>query len=171
MTDPRPSTPAETLPRPERRRDRYSWILLLVVGLASLAIGVGDFVLGQAGDTEMVVAVTGMTWSELTASYPSAANLVDLLARVLGAWLTGFSLFAIAVSVTAYRRGERWAWFAMWSLPLAMTLVFVAFASTNRIAGEALPPALLSAPTLAAVSAASLLVSSRRFLRPWPGRP
>ena len=165
MTDLRPSALAERPPQQERRRDRYSWILLLVVGLASLAIGVGDFALGQAGDTEMVLAVTGMTWSQLTAASPSVANLVDLLARVLGAWLTGFSLLAIAVSATAYRHGERWAWFAMWSVPLAMTLVFLAFASANRIAGEALPPALLSAPALAALSAASLLASSRRFLR------
>jgi len=143
--------------------ERGAWVLLLVVSAASLTIGIGDFVLQQGGDTEMVESVAGMSWPELQASTPRLADLIDLLARVLGAWLIGFSLLAIAVSATAFRRGERWAWYAMWSLPLVMAMVFVAFLTTERVAGAPVPPGLLSAPALVVISCAGLLLPIRVF--------
>lgn len=143
--------------------ERSAWVLLLVVSAASLAVGIGDFVLQQGGDTAMVESVAGMSWPELQASTPRLAGLIDLLARVLGAWLIGFSLLGIAVSATAFRRGERWAWYAMWSLPLVMAMVFVAFLAADRVAGAPVPPGLLSAPALVVISCVGLLLPIRVF--------
>src|SRR5215212_3009322 len=42
--------------------------------------------------------------------------------RLNGAVLLGFSLLGMAVILTSYRRGERWAWFALWSFPLVFVL-------------------------------------------------
>jgi hypothetical protein len=159
----RGSLPPPAPNRSPRVHERYAWVLLLLVGVGTLAIGVGDFALQQSGDTEMVAAMTGMSWAQLQASSPAVANLVDLLARVLGAWLIGFALLGITISVTAFRRGERWAWFAMWSFPLVMSLVSWAFLTADRVSGESTPPALYSAPALVVISSAGLLLSFRRF--------
>lgn len=156
--------------RRPRVHERYAWVLLLLVGVGALAIGVGDFALQQSGDTEMVAAVTGMPWAQLQASSPVVANLVDLLARVLGAWLIGFALLGIAISITAFRGGERWAWFAMWSFPLVMSLVFMAFLTADRVGGGSTPPALYSAPGLVVISSAGLLLSFRTFFASDGGR-
>jgi len=133
-------------------------MLLFVVSLGSLAIGVGDFILGAAGDPGLIEAIGGRPWADLVAAVPAVANLVDLHARILGAWLTGFAILAVGISVTAYRRGDRWAWRAMWAMPLAMLLVFLALLTTDRASDGPLPPALVSAPVLAGLSAAGLLM-------------
>lgn len=143
--------------------ERHAWVLLLIVGVASLAIGIGDYGLQQGGDTDMVESVTGMSWPQLQAANPRVADLVDLLARVLGAWLIGFSLLSIAITATAFRRGQRWAWYAMWSLPLVLALVFVAFLAADRVPDDPAPPGRVSAPALMVISAVGLLLPIRVF--------
>ncbi len=37
----------------------------------------------------------------------------------------GYPFFVIAISVTAYRRGDRWAWYALWLVPLITVLEII----------------------------------------------
>jgi hypothetical protein len=65
-----------------------------------------------------------MPWDELMASQdPRVATLMSALVRELGGnfWLLAGALI-VAVSVTSYRRGEKWAWYALWILPLHAAL-------------------------------------------------
>jgi hypothetical protein len=36
----------------------------------------------------------------------------------LGAVLAGFSILAFVIAMIPYKKGERWAWFTLWILPL-----------------------------------------------------
>ena len=149
----------------DKTLQRYAWIVLLVVGVLSLLIGLGDFILAGNGDPALVESVTGTPWTEVTATNPRIASLVNLLSRILGAWLIGFSILAVGISVTAYRKGDRWAWYALWALPLTFALIFAAFLTAGRVSGAPMPPALFSAPGLFLLSAFGLLLPYRRFFR------
>ena len=53
---------------------------------------------------------TGGSWAALT---PGAARFAVLVFRMFGVYGTAFSLMAIAIAATGFRRGERWAWWAL----------------------------------------------------------
>jgi hypothetical protein len=143
---------------------KYAWIALLAVSVLSLTIGVGDYFLAGDGDPALAETMTGTPWDEMKKATPRIVNLTNLLSRILGAWLIGFSILGIGVSLIPYRRGERWAWYVLWSMPLAFLLVFVAFLTIERVPNSPTPPALLSAPGLLAISTLALLLPVRTFL-------
>jgi hypothetical protein len=143
---------------------KYAWIVLLVVSALALLIGLGDFILAGNGDPALVESMVGTPWAEIMATDPHLANLVDLLSRILGAWLIGFSVLASSISVTAFRKGDRWAWYALWALPLTFALIFAAFLTAGRVAGAPAPPALFSAPGLFLLSVLGLMLPFRQFI-------
>jgi hypothetical protein len=49
------------------------------------------------------------------------AAFITLLFRLYGAYIVAFGLLAIAVTATAFRRGDGWAW---WALLLGNTIAF-----------------------------------------------
>lgn len=146
--------------------ERYAWILFAIIGILTLAIAIGDVVLGAGGDPATTEAVTGISWGQLQATDPAVANLVDLHARVVGVWLMGFALVTILIAATAYRHGRRWAWYAFWSWPLVAALVFLLY---FVFVEEGTPPPLYSSPAILALSLAGLLLPLRRFF-PVAGR-
>jgi hypothetical protein len=80
--------------RPESLRFRVSWIALLVTGLATLAFGV------------VVLFIRGTDEQYL---------------RAIGAASIGMGLFGATISVTAFRRRERWAFFSLCYYPIFWT--------------------------------------------------
>ena len=47
---------------------------------------------------------------------------------IMGAWgvtWVGFNTFALTMTLIPYRRGERWAWYTLWMLPLLWLSQFV----------------------------------------------
>jgi hypothetical protein len=42
-----------------------------------------------------------------------------------GTALVGFNILALAITLVPYKRGERWAWFTLWLLPLGWVSQFV----------------------------------------------
>jgi hypothetical protein len=85
--------------RQESLRFRLSWIALLLSGLATLGFGV------------VVIFVGGSDAQYL---------------RAIGAASIGMGLFGAMISVTAFRRRERWAFFSLCYYPIFWTahLVF-----------------------------------------------
>jgi hypothetical protein len=65
---------------------------------------------------------TGLSWSALTASTPAVANFMTILFRVYGAYNVAFGIMAVFIALTAFRRGERWAW---WALLVGNTITLV----------------------------------------------
>jgi hypothetical protein len=102
-------------------RRRTAWILVLIVDLACLAWGAGaaaapDHLLGPGGKAILPAGYEGYTggsWSALAAaSSPTAAYMV-LLFRMYGIYNVLFGLLGSVIAATAFRRGERWAWWAL----------------------------------------------------------
>jgi hypothetical protein len=77
--------------RQESLRFKVSWIALLVTGLATLVFGLA-VIFVRSSDEQYL--------------------------RAIGAASIGMGLFGAMIIVTAFRRRERWAFFALWYYPI-----------------------------------------------------
>jgi len=109
------------------RRTVIALILILIVDVGYLAWGAmaalaPDHLLGP-GSLPILAAeykgFTGHSWSELASAAPMAPAFVTVIFRVYGAYNMVFALMASAIALTAFRRGDRWAW---WTLLLGHTI-------------------------------------------------
>jgi hypothetical protein len=98
--------------------EKYAWVILLAVGLLWVVVGiVAVFQPEGIGETD-VQSVTNMSWSELKASSPAAANFVNFVYGQSGLHGIHAAFFVIVIALTGYRRGEKWAWYTMVSVPV-----------------------------------------------------
>ena len=141
-----------------------------LVGMAVIVVlfGVGDIVNGVAADELIPLGITGLTLAELEAESAVAYRLLDFGARGGGASLVVSGLLMLAILLFAFRRGERWAWWVMWTLPAWGASAFVMGLIFGVAPGEAPPPPMVSGPIFAALAVAILLVSASRFFRTDP---
>jgi hypothetical protein len=143
--------------------ERHSWKVLFVISVLVGLFGIGDIVQGMSADPAIANSITGIPWEELRVSSPKIASLIDLQVRSGGSQLVALSLLSIAICLTGYRRGERWAWYALWAWPLFTVLALITFLTANRQPDFPPPPPLLSAPVFLVVSVLALLLPYRRF--------
>lgn len=132
----------------------FSWIPLVIVGTL-MALAALWVALTPVGDqTELA----GRTWETFAREDPEVASLYAMDLVILGLLGAGFGLLAAAISLMPYRRGERWAWFALWLLPITIGAVAV------RMFADQYAAAYVYA-VLAAVALIALLLPMREFLR------
>jgi len=124
--------------RAMQRLRRISWILIAIVdagfvawgAMAALALehlpGPGSVPILPAG----YEGFTGQSWRELTSTSPMTAGFMSLLFRVYGAYNVAFGLLATVIAITAYRRDELWAW---WALFIANTIALGGAMTYDRI--------------------------------------
>ena len=139
------------------------WVLFLIIGLIEILFGVGDMRVGIENDPAILVSATGMTPAELKAQDPLIYNAMDQQQKVIGQVGLMHGALVSIVSVTAFRRGARWAWFTFWLIPLSMAFVVVSSYS-NRQPGESLAPPFYSASLFAVLTIVWLALSYRKYL-------
>jgi hypothetical protein len=109
------------------KRNIVALILILIVDVGYIAWGAmaalaPDHLLGP-GSVPILAAeykgFTGHSWSELASASPMAPEFVTVIFRVYGAYNVVFALMASAIALTAFRRGDRWAW---WTLLVGHTI-------------------------------------------------
>jgi uncharacterized membrane protein YozB (DUF420 family) len=93
--------------RKERAYEKYGWIILS----ASAVLG--------------IVAAVVTTFPPLYVFSSSLYEDAYPIMGALGTVLVGFNILALVMSLIPYRRGERWAWFTLWMLPLGWVSQFV----------------------------------------------
>lgn len=99
----------------EKVYEKYAWILLFVIGVMFLVTGV-PHALGMT-DPETIEKFIGMTSNEFQNSNPGFFDLYMFYFRFAGLDDVGFGFFIAVISLTAYRKGDKWAWYACWFLP------------------------------------------------------
>jgi hypothetical protein len=113
----------------ERRR-QVAWMLVLLVDAGFVAWGAmaaafPDHLLGPRGLPILVAGYEGFTgsvWSELATESSATAAYITVLFRMYGMFNVAFGLMAGAIAITAFRRGDRWAW---WALLVGNTIALV----------------------------------------------
>jgi len=100
---------------------RVAWILVLIVDVSYLAWGAmaaasPDGLLGAGGKAILPAGYEGFSggsWSDLLRTSPMTANYMIVLYRTYGIHCVVFGLMGSAIAATAFRRGERWAWWTL----------------------------------------------------------
>lgn len=119
-----------------KRRD-IALTLILVVELGYVAWGAGaaaspDHLLGPGGKGILPAGYEGYSrgsWSQLVGTTPFAADFMRVLYRMYGIYNVLFGLMSGVVAVSAFRRGERWAW---WALLVGNTIALVSAIAYDR---------------------------------------
>src|SRR5580692_9311445 len=110
--------------REERAYEKYAWVIPFAMGLFFLVSVVATLlytvILTEA--EHAVESLTGSTFSQLAASSPGVANYIYYLIRILAIFSAGLGAFFMVVSATAYRKGEVWAWYLTWVVPVLFLL-------------------------------------------------
>ena len=104
-----------------KRLQRVAWILILGVDVGYIAWGAGaaaspDRLLGPGGKAILPAGYEGYSggsWSELSGASPVIAGYMTLLFRMYGLYCVLFGFMGSAITVIAFRRGERWAWWVL----------------------------------------------------------
>ena len=125
-----PAYPVKTRNDTLTVRRRVASILILIVDLGFIAWGTGaavflDRLLGPGGKTILPAGYEGFSngsWADLMRNAPMAAKYMDVLYRTYGWYNVAFGVTATLIVLTAFRRGERWAW---WALLLGNTITLV----------------------------------------------
>jgi hypothetical protein len=125
-----------TVIREERAYEKYGWMVLS----ASAILGI-------------VAAVVTTLPPLYVFSSPLYEGAYPIMGA-LGTALVGLNILALVMSVIPYRRGERWAWFTLWILPLGWVSQFVFLPDVSYL-------------VLVFLTTAGLVLPYRRF---FPGR-
>ena len=111
------------------------FILVVDVGIAAwgaMAAALPDYLLGPGGKPILPAGYEGFTggsWPELVSGSPMTAGYIGVLFRMYGVFNLLFGLMAIAISVTAFRRGDTWAW---WALLVGNTIALTSAMTYDR---------------------------------------
>ncbi len=74
------------------------------------------------GAQTAIHASTGFTWSQLASADSRVAGFLASTLVDDGISGVGFAIFGMVVSTTGYKRGEKWAWYASWSMPVGISV-------------------------------------------------
>ena len=149
---------------------RVAWMLIFFVDVAYIAWGgmaaaAPDGLLGPGGKAILPAAFegyTGAAWSELLRTAPMTAEYMVVLYRMYGIYCVIFGLMASAIAVTAFRRGDRWAW---WTLLVGNTIALVSAMRMDWIVNAIGPFEVTEYLGLAAVYAALAVTAPFRAAR------
>jgi len=119
--------------RLERAYEKYGWMILAVSAVFGIVAAV-------------MTTLPPLSWF----THPVIVTAYSLMGALGVTWV-GFNLFALILTLIPYRRGERWAWFTLWMLPLLWLFQFV------------LSPDLSYYLVLAIISTVGLILPYRRF--------
>jgi hypothetical protein len=102
------------------RARAYAWLVFLMISLVIFLFGLTDIptagsTFGEA-EAPTFERITGTTW-DATKDSPSAAH-IDWMVRSQAIWMMLAGALSALISITAFRRAERWAWLAMAFWPI-----------------------------------------------------
>jgi hypothetical protein len=104
-----------------KRLQRFAWVLILVVDVGYIAWGAAaaaspDRLLGPGGQAILPAGYEGYSggsWAALTGTSPLLTGYMTVLFRMYGLYCVLFGFLTSAIAVTAFRRGEHWAWWVL----------------------------------------------------------
>ena len=151
--------------------EKFGWFILFVFWALHLILSARDFLpnlqdlclaCGPGAQTP-ILAVTGMTWSQLVSSNPRFASFLASTLVDDGISGVGLAVFGMVVSLTSYRKGEKRAWYVSWSMPIG---ILAAQINVYALTGSTMVIYLAAAFTI--VSLLALFLPYRQF---FPRKP
>src|SRR6266852_8075468 len=136
----------------------YGWAILFVFWTLHLILSARDFLPSLQdlclacvpGAQTPIQTVTGVTWNQLMSIDPKFASFLASTLVDDGISGVGLAVLGIVVSMTSYRKGEKWAWYVSWSMPIG---ILAAQLNVYALTGSTLVIYLATAFTLASLLA------------------
>ena len=97
----------------EARSVRISWKIMMVPPICALLVGLILTVAPGISVAQNFQSFMGQPWADFVASNAKLGAFLSMLSRVLGVQLIISAIVAIAITLTAYRRGEKWSWYIL----------------------------------------------------------
>jgi len=112
------------------KRRNIAWILILIVDVGyvmwgAMAAIAPDGLIGPGGKAILPAGYEGFSgdsWTQLLRTSPMIAKYMIVLFRMYGIYNVLFGVMGSAIAITAFRRGDRWAW---WVLLVGNTVALV----------------------------------------------
>ena len=119
------------------RRRSVAWMLILIADGGLLLWGLvaalaPEHLLGPRAAPILAAGYEGFTGHRWSTLDDSSRGFITVLFQTYGAYGVSIALLAMAIAATAFRRGERWAW---WALLAGNTIAFGAAMMYDRIVG------------------------------------
>ena len=146
----------------EKVYEKYAWVILFTIGVLILVGGVPHS-LGINTDPETVERIIGMTLTEFQNSNQGFFDLYTFYFRFGGLSDIGVAFFIMAISLTAYRKGEKWAWYALWFVPAFFIGSAAITLNTITISFESGLSLLLPIMVFGVLGLVGLLLPIRKF--------
>ncbi|UCH04713.1 MAG: hypothetical protein JSW05_00700 [Candidatus Thorarchaeota archaeon] len=104
----------------ERANEKYGWVVMLALGILWLVVGLNQVFTPDALMENDALHIMGMSMNELEALSPEAVLYVRWLIGALGMLKMSWSFFVLAITMTGFRKGEKWAWYTLWLAPVLL---------------------------------------------------
>ena len=134
------------------------WALHLVLSARDFFPALQDLCLCLPGGQTPILSTTRVTWAQLSSSDPRIASFLASTLVDDGISGVGLAVFGMLVSATSYRKGEKWAWYASWTMPVG---ILAAQLNIYQLTGSIM--VLVLGVIFTAVSLLALFVPFRQF--------
>jgi len=116
-------------------RRQVALTLILIVDVAYIAWGgavaiAPDHVLGPGGKAILPAGFEGYSSGSWSALAPTSAGYMAVLYRLYGVYCVLFGFMGSSIAATAFRRGDRWAW---WTLLVGNTVALIAAMTYDKL--------------------------------------
>jgi len=146
----------------EKFYEKHAWVLLFAIGVLMLVVGV-PHALGINTDPETAESFIGMTLDEFQDSNPGFFDVYSYYFK-FGGWSdVGVAFFITAISLTAFRKGEKFAWYILWFVPAFFIGCTAISLSTVAVSVESSISLLLPISMFVVLSLLGLLLPYRKF--------
>lgn len=101
-------------------RDK-TWLIFFVFGV--LAVMTAPILLtGRPPDPPSPEGTTGLTLDEMGQRVPGISAFIASESRQLGNFMLVSGVLMAMIAAVPFRKGQRWAWFSMWTAPLLLLI-------------------------------------------------
>lgn len=112
--------------------ERYAWVWFVALTAPVLPLALRLYL--DPSSATGVWARFGFELPPAIAADPASIEYVEFISHWASTGTIGFDLFGLLIAVTAFRRGERWAWLVFWYWPVLFVTHFFVYESGFRYA-------------------------------------
>jgi hypothetical protein len=103
---------------------KRAWLIFFLLGVGAVAAApIG--LLGRPPDPPSAERTTGLTLTEISERIPGMSTYIGSISRQLGNFMLAMGILMAAIAAGPFRKGERWAWYSMWTAPALLSIQFV----------------------------------------------
>lgn len=104
-------------------RDK-AWTLFVILGVLAVIAAPIQFS-GRPPDPPSPERMTGLSYDQIAERVPGMPDYIGSISRQLGNFMLISGILMATIAAIPFRRGERWAWYSMWTAPLLLAIQFI----------------------------------------------